>query len=280
MTSLREAVERLRAWQNSVDKPSADHKFLADVQLVLDSLTPTEDVRQQISDIIVERLGDAVPPVECGVVDAIAEFVTSREQAKDAEIAKLTEHLDWHHGMTDLQEAVERLREAMSEPSWLSNEETSVWIDDLRTVLAHFDSPPPDVREAAEKIVADHLPQFRTPTGLDGFALRDAIATFVTERDKAKDAEIAKLTEHLDWHQNAEADFIRANARLAARLEKANGIINDLLGLPLDNGHACVVDLVSEHVDAATEFLEGWSPDGSTTVPARETALHDGTEGE
>lgn len=138
-------------------------------------------------------------------------------------------------------------------------------------------TPTEDVREGVEKlltpIVAVGMSDASQLTAGQIREVRDAILAFITAREAGKDAEI--------WKKTTEAYGERTRAdRLAARLEKANGIINDLLGLPLDNGHACVVDLVSEHVDAATEFLEGWSPDGSTTVPARETALHDGTEGE
>lgn len=146
-------------------------------------------------------------------------------------------------------------------------------------------TPTEDVREGVEKlltpIVAVGMSDASQLTAGQIREVRDAITAFIAAREAAKDAEIERLRKVEDDKVATLGNMMRLEAErdtLAARLEKANGIINDLLGLPLDNGHACVVDLVSEHVDAATEFLEGWSPDGSTPVPASETALHDGTK--
>jgi len=94
MTSLSQAVERLRAWQTSVDKPSADHQFLADVQIVLDSLSPSDDLREGVekllTPIVAVGMSDA-SQLTAGQIrevrDAILAFITAREAAKDAEIA-------------------------------------------------------------------------------------------------------------------------------------------------------------------------------------------------
>lgn len=91
MTSLREAVERLRAWQNSVDKPSADHQFLADVQLVLDSLSPSDDLREGVEKFVyeIERVIGSHAWIRSWLLPDLLAFITAREAGKDAEIASI-----------------------------------------------------------------------------------------------------------------------------------------------------------------------------------------------
>lgn len=148
------------------------------------------------------------------------------------------------------------------------------WLNDEGFVVRRGRlTPTEDVREGVEKII-ENWDDIESETPYTD--LKEAITAFITAREAAKDAEIAEAINQGQIFKRERDLLRRERDRLAARLEKMKTAAKWARDAFLDM-EAGVLPSRAEFDAILLAALA--DEDGSTTVPARETALHD-TEGE